>query len=91
MTSNSPNDSAPKLTVGRILLWGATLPLASVLALLAIGGVGGFWTLGSSVALAVMCAIGDLVLRRRGTRRDRRGGGGRSLQADPVEGVIDDR
>lgn len=53
-----------------MLLWGATLPAASVLALLAMGGVGGLWLLGAALALGAVWAIGEILLRRRERGRD---------------------
>lgn len=61
--------SSPQLTAGRMLLWGATLPLAGVLFLLGMSGIGGLWLLGAGIVLTVVCVVGDLLLRKR--RRER--------------------
>lgn len=89
MSSDSSRDGAPKLTAGRTLLWGATLPLAGLLSLLAMGGVGAPWTIVSSVALALICAIGDFILRRRNAQRDWRALEGGPAQISFDEGDID--
>ncbi|GAA2002157.1 hypothetical protein GCM10009739_10630 [Microbacterium ulmi] len=65
---NGP-DASMKLTGWRLVLWAATLPLASVLLLLATSGVGFPFTLGAGLVLVALWGLGELFLRRRGARK----------------------